>query len=199
MIFKIGIFTFLMVPYLASAEARAFSDYAPVLKHVLEDALPINPETGIYVREINHGVHVVSDGIWQSAFVVTEDGVVVIDAPESYAPKIRQAIAKVTDQPIKMLIYSHAHKDHIGGSAAIGDIENLEVIALEGVAHFLKEKQDPNHLVPTVTFKNKTTIRLGGKTIELAQQRIVRAAVTPRLRHFRLELADARCHPAQLG
>ncbi len=171
MIFKIGIVAFLMVPYSPSAEPRAFSDYAPVLKHVLENALPINPETGIYVQAINHGVYVVSDGIWQSAFVVTDDGVVVIDAPESYAPKIRQAIGNATNQPIKMLIYSHAHKDHIGGSAAFGDIKNLEVVALEGVAHFLKEKQDPNRLVPTMTFKNKKTIRFGGKTIELTQHR----------------------------
>lgn len=171
MIFIAGIFAFLMVSHPASSEPRAFSDYAPVLKRVLEDALPINPATGLYAQEINHGVHVVSDGVWQSAFVVTNDGVVVIDAPESYAPKIRQAITKVTDQPIKMLIYSHAHKDHIGGSAAFGDIENLEVVALESVAHFLREKQDPNRLIPTMTFKNKKTIRLGDKVIQLTQHR----------------------------
>ena len=170
-IFMISIFAFLMIPPLSHSEPKAFSDYAPVLKSVLEDALPINSETGIYVKKIKHGVYVVSDGIWQSAFVVTNDGVVVIDAPESYAPKMRQAIAETTDQQIKMLIYSHAHKDHIGGSAAFADIENLEVVALEGVAHFLNEKQDANRLIPTMTFKDHKTIHLGGKIIELTRHR----------------------------
>lgn len=50
---------------------------------VLDRTLPIDSETGIYTQEINHGVYVITDGIWQSAFVVTKAGVVVIDAPES--------------------------------------------------------------------------------------------------------------------
>ncbi|MBV9038506.1 MAG: hypothetical protein JO182_28720 [Acidobacteriaceae bacterium] len=37
---------------------------------------------------------------------------IVFDAPASFGESIPSAIAKVTDQPIKMLVYSHAHKDH---------------------------------------------------------------------------------------
>ena len=152
-------------------QTRGFGDYAPVLESVKAAALPIDQETGIHVQDIGGGVHVVTDGIWQSAFVVTSEGVIVIDAPETYASKIRSAVSDVTDQPIKMLVYSHAHKDHIGGSAAFGDIEKLEIVALDGVAHFLREKQDPNRLVPNVTFQNKKTIQLGDKTVELNHHR----------------------------
>ena len=176
---KNPILTFLAIIILAStlfappslAKARGFSDYVPVLENVLADALPIDPETRFYAQEIKEDVYVVSDGVWQSAFVVTDDGVIVLDAPESYAAKIRTAISAVTNQPIKILIYSHTHKDHIGGSATFGDIAGLEIIALDSVSHYLTEKQDPNRLVPTITFESSKTIQLGGKTIELKHHR----------------------------
>ena len=153
------------------AQTRGFGDYAPVLESVKAAALPIDQETGIQIQKVGDGVYVVTDGVWQSAFVVTSEGVIVIDSPETYAPKIRSAVSDVTDQPIKMLVYSHTHKDHIGGSATFGDIEELKIVALDGVAHSLGEKQDPNRLVPNVTFQNKKTIRLGDKTVELNHHR----------------------------
>ncbi len=134
------------------AQSRDFAEYAPVLESVKENALPIDQEKGILVKEVGDGVHVITDGIYQSAFVVTNKGVVIIDAPPSYASKIRAAVSDVTDQSITMLIYSHTHKDHIGGSAAFGDIDNLRIVALDSVAHFLKGKGDPNRLVPNALF-----------------------------------------------
>jgi glyoxylase-like metal-dependent hydrolase (beta-lactamase superfamily II) len=79
-------------------------------------------------------VYVISDKMWQSALFVTDDGVIVFDVPESFGKNIPAAIAKVTDRPIKYLVYSHAHKDHIGGSAAFKDIKDLKIVAVEGVA-----------------------------------------------------------------
>ena len=169
--FALSMVAVLLSSPVALADERKLNEYVPVLESVLKAALPVNPDTGIYSQELRRGVHLVSDGIWQSAFVVTSEGVIVIDAPETYAPKIRTAIAQATDQPIRMLIYSHAHKDHIGGSAAFADIDGLEIVALEGVEHFLAEKQDPNRLVPTVTFKDRKTITMGNKTIELTRAR----------------------------
>jgi hypothetical protein len=55
-------------------------------------------------RELNYEEDVViSDNVWQSAFLVTDEGVIVFDAPESFGKSILSAIAKVTDKPIKML------------------------------------------------------------------------------------------------
>ena len=90
-------------------------------------------------------------------------GVVVLDAPESYAAKIPAAIAQVTDEPIVMLVYTHAHKDHIGGSAAFAKIPGLKIVALHSVQEFLQEKQDPNRLVPTQTFADHKTLKIGDK------------------------------------
>jgi len=151
----------------ASVSGRALKDYAPVLRSTLDRAWVIDPKKGVETRKVADGVYVVTDGVWQSAFAVTEAGVVVFDAPETYAAKIRSAIAAVTSQPITTLVYSHAHNDHIGGSAAFADIEGLEIVALTGVAKFLAEKKDPNRLRPTKTFDDQLVLDRGGMRIEL--------------------------------
>jgi glyoxylase-like metal-dependent hydrolase (beta-lactamase superfamily II) len=62
-----------------------------------------------------------------AAFIVTRDGVVVFDAlgtPELGAA-IKQAIATVTKQPIRVVIISHFHADHFYGLQALtgSDVE----------------------------------------------------------------------------
>lgn len=151
-------------PALAS---RSLADHVPVLPSTLAKAWAVDPEKGVASRDVGGGVHVITDGVWQSAFVVTQAGVIVIDAPETYADKIRPEIAAVTSQPVTTLIYTHTHKDHIGGSAAFADIEGLEIVALSGVAEFLAEKADPHRLVPTRTFDEELVLDRGGVRIEL--------------------------------
>jgi len=127
----------------------------------------IDPAIGYAVKSFGGGVYVISDNGWQSAFLVTDEGVIVFDAPASFGKNIPAAIAKVTDKPVKILVYSHSHKDHIGGSAAFKNIPDLQIVALERVSDFLKEMNDPSRLLPNATFKTAKTITLGGKTVEL--------------------------------
>src|SRR5690554_3254245 len=50
-----------------------------------------------------------------AGFVVTEDGVVAFDAlgTPALGEAMLAAIAKITDQPVKRVIVSHYHADHI--------------------------------------------------------------------------------------
>jgi glyoxylase-like metal-dependent hydrolase (beta-lactamase superfamily II) len=153
----------------AQSSEGDLKSYVPVLPSVKAQFFKIDPKLGYAVKDMGGGVYVISDNGWQSAFLVTDDGVIVFDAPESFGKSIPSAIANVTDKPIKMLIYSHIHKDHIGGSAAFKDIKGLQIVATEGVAQFLKEQNDPNRLVPNVVFGEKKTITSGGKTVELTR------------------------------
>lgn len=146
---------------------RALKDHVPVLKAALDRAWAVDPKKGVETRKVADGVFVVTDGVWQSAFVVTEAGVIVFDAPETYAAKIRAEITAVTRRPITTLVYTHIHKDHIGGSAAFKDIEGLEIVALTGVAEFLAEKNDPDRVKPTRTFDDQLVLTRGGTRIEL--------------------------------
>jgi glyoxylase-like metal-dependent hydrolase (beta-lactamase superfamily II) len=143
--------------------------YVPLLPAVKAQMWKIDPKIGYAVHSVGGGVYVISDNGWQSAFLVTDEGVIVFDAPASFGKHIPLEIAKVTDKPIKMLVYSHAHKDHIGGSAAFKDIKDLKIVALDTVSDFLKEMNDPDRLMPNVTFKTAKTLTLGGKTVELTR------------------------------
>jgi glyoxylase-like metal-dependent hydrolase (beta-lactamase superfamily II) len=154
----------------AQSSEEDLKSYVPVLPSVKAKFWKIDPNLGYAVKNVGGGVYVVSDNGWQSAFLVTDEGVIVFDAPASFGKNIPSAVAKVTDKPIKILVYSHVHKDHIGGSAAFKDINGLQIVALDSVSDFLKEINDPNRLLPNVTFKSAKTIKLGGKTVELTRR-----------------------------
>ena len=70
-------------------------------------------------------VYIFRNGNHQSMFVVTKDGVIATDPIAYGRPTGGQhyvdEIKKVTDKPIKYLIYSHHHYDHIAGGKAFKD------------------------------------------------------------------------------
>ena len=101
-------------------------------------------------------------------FVTTGQGVILFDAPPAFAQHIQQAVADVTREPIRQIVYSHAHLDHIAGTELLlKKIPNLEIIAERGVSDFLKEKKDPRRPIPTTTFDGKQTLTVGSAKIEL--------------------------------
>jgi glyoxylase-like metal-dependent hydrolase (beta-lactamase superfamily II) len=151
----------------AQSSQESLKEYVPVLLAVKAKFWKIDPRLGYAVKNVGGGVYVMSDNGWQSAFLVTDEGVIVFDAPASFGKSIPLEVSKVTDKPIKMLIYSHSHKDHIGGSAAFKNIKDLKIIAPEGVSDFLKEMNDTNRLIPNATLKSEKTIKLSDKTVEL--------------------------------
>src|SRR5215472_2845867 len=138
----------LIAPAFGQTSEEDLRKYVPVLPSVKANFWKIDPAIGYAVKSFGGGVYVVSDNGWQSAFLVTDEGVIVFDAPESYGKGIPGAIANVTDKPVKMLVYSHGHKDHIGGSAAFKGVKDLQIVATEGVTKFLTDQADPNRLQP---------------------------------------------------
>jgi glyoxylase-like metal-dependent hydrolase (beta-lactamase superfamily II) len=83
-------------------------------------------------------VYIFRYGNHQSMFVVTGDGVIATDpisygrpqAAETYVAEIK----KITDKPIKYLVYSHHHFDHIAGGKPFKDA-GARIIAHERVKH----------------------------------------------------------------
>ena len=121
---------------------------------------------GFLTREVEPGIFMLTNGNYQSLFVTTGEGVVLIDAPEPLVRYIVPAVADVTDERITTLIYSHGHSDHIGGAHLL-DRPGLEIIAEERIAKFIHQKNDGRRLIPTRTFSEETTIRKGSRKIAL--------------------------------
>ncbi len=81
--------------------------------------VPIPPDKGYYVKEISDGLYWITEGVYNTMFLTTGKGVIVVDAPPSFGDKMLKAIAEVTKEPIAYVIYSHSHADHIGGAARL--------------------------------------------------------------------------------
>ena len=115
-------------------------------------------------------VYVFRYGNHQSMFVVTKDGVIATDpigygraqAVVTYVDEIK----KVTDKPIKYLIYSHHHYDHIAGGQPFKDA-GAKIIAHKTAKARLAVLKDPATVLPDETMDKKKVITLGGTTLEL--------------------------------
>ena len=107
----------------------------------------------------------------QSMFVVTKAGVIATDPiglrrPQAVAAYIDE-IKKVTTQPIKYVIYSHSHYDHIAGGKPFKDL-GAKFIAHRNAKAQLQRFPNADVVMPDELVGNARTIRLGGTTLELS-------------------------------
>jgi glyoxylase-like metal-dependent hydrolase (beta-lactamase superfamily II) len=152
------------------ADVAMLPDFRPVPPAIKARILPVDPKKGYLVKELKPNVYLITEGAYQSLFVTTGKGVIVLDAPPSYASKIVPAVAEVTHEPIVELVYSHSHLDHISGAPEIlKRVPGIKILAEEEVAEFLREKSDPRRPVPTESFKGQYTLRLGSAVIEMVR------------------------------
>jgi glyoxylase-like metal-dependent hydrolase (beta-lactamase superfamily II) len=149
-------------------EGQPLPDFKAVPPAIKARILPIDPKKGYLVKELKPDVYMITEGGYQSLFVTTGKGVILLDAPPSFGAKIVQAVSEVTKEPIVELVYSHSHLDHISGAPEImKQVPGLKILAEQGVADFLREKRDPRRPLPTETFKDHYALKLGSATIEM--------------------------------
>ena len=112
---------------------------------------------GVYMfRWINH----------QALFVVTPDGVIATDPISVEAAKVyREEIRKITPQPVRYVIYSHHHFDHITGGAAFAD--TAVFVGHVRLRQRLLQLTNPNVPVPSLTYRDRLTLEMGGRKVEL--------------------------------
>ena len=126
----------------------------------------ILPDKDYVVQEISGGVYWISDGAYNTMFVVSDEGVIVIDPLPTLGERYLKAIREVTDQPIKFIIYSHSHTDHIGASSLFP--KTAKIIAQTQTAAILKRRNDPRRPLPDIVFDKNYTLKLGNQTLELS-------------------------------
>src|SRR2546430_5880421 len=148
--------------------APVLPDYAPVPASALGPALN---EQGYYVGRVERNLYWVTDGVYQSAFLTTADGVVLFDAPPSIGGNLRRAVDEiaaangVTSQ-VTHLVYSHHHADH-GSAASLFD-GDVTRIGHQETRRLLLRDGDPARPLPEVTFADRYTLQAGGERVELA-------------------------------
>ena len=122
-----------------------------------------------------------------SAFLVTDEGVLVIDTRQhpAHGRDLIERIRKITDKPVKWVINTHAHGDHFYGNPAFkavgativahrdvaaGMIKNEQLEFKRRRAFFKSMQLDPAEVktvLPDVTFDSRLTIKLGGRVVDI--------------------------------
>ena len=102
----------------------------------------------------------------QSIFITTPKGVIVTDPISSEAAAwLKAKIKTLTDQPIRYVIYSHHHNDHITGGSVFA--ETALFVSQAAARPKILQAADPQTPVPDVTFTDRMSIDLGGRHVEL--------------------------------
>lgn len=133
-------------------------------------------------------------GFGNVGFVLTDEGVVVIDTGinKEHAKKIYDGIREKTNQPIRYIIYTHGHMDHVNSTDVFKE-EGTEVIGHENIAKRFRKYEDLidhrkrigsiqfenktsaaksyEFVYPTITFSKNYEFSLGGKSFEVVHGR----------------------------
>jgi glyoxylase-like metal-dependent hydrolase (beta-lactamase superfamily II) len=109
---------------------------------------------------------------------VGDDGIIMVDG--QYAQlhdKLKAAIVAVTQQPVRFLVNTHYHRDHVGGNAPFSK-DGAVVVAQENVRKRLAEGTTmavpevkytpaPEEALPAITHKDGLTLRVKGRAAQL--------------------------------
>jgi glyoxylase-like metal-dependent hydrolase (beta-lactamase superfamily II) len=132
----------------------------------------------IRTTDLGHGVYLLGWSGGDSLILVGDDGILLVDtAVAQLGDKIRTAIARVSDKPIRLIINTHAHADHFGanesmakGGAIIIGHDNLRERMVKGqylAAFHQTIPPSPPSALPTITYAEAMTIHFDGETVEL--------------------------------
>ena len=106
---------------------------------------------------------------------VGDDGIVMVDdqfAP--LVPKIKAALAKISQKPVRFLVNTHWHFDHVGGNAGMAETaailahENVRKRMLVGAdipAFNMKIAPAEPRALPVLTYQRDVTIWLNGEPV----------------------------------
>ncbi len=156
--------TFIAAATIANAQPAATT--SPAAPQAERPAIAVTKVAG------TDNIYVFRNGGHQSIFIVTADGVIATDPVAYGKPAGGQAyvdeIRKITDKPIKYVIYSHHHYDHVAGGKALKDA-GATFIAHRRAKERLAQLQDPHTVIPDeVVGDEGRTITLGGTALELS-------------------------------
>ena len=126
------------------------------------------------LRQLIPGYYVFSSTSFNSGVIATSEGVVVLDAlsSEAIARQEREVIASVIKQPVRFLVSSTFHNNYTWGNVAFQDVIKVghENYRADLLAQMQRDRVSPENQkarLPQVTYRDRLTIHLGGKEIQI--------------------------------
>ena len=128
--------------------------------------LSVQDRPTITVDKLAENVYLYTHNAHRSLFVVTDEGILITDpqSPESAARYLAE-VRKISQAPIRYLVYSHHHDDHVSGGAAFGG--EAVIVGHANVPGHLAGDSASNILPVDVTFSNRMSFHLGDLEVRL--------------------------------
>lgn len=151
----------------ASAHAADHTISANPTKSPIPSAFAFAKNIKGEVTKISESFYTFAHVGGRNVFFITGKGVIVTDPLNPWAAQmLRDEIRKVTDQPVKYVIYSHPHWDHAAGGRIFKD-EGAKFIAQEKCVDYFKNFPNPDVIEPDITYKDNYTLKLGDRQLKL--------------------------------
>jgi len=118
------------------------------------------------ISSVKDNIYRFSNGSHHSVFVVTDNGIALTDPISTNAAKwLKQALQARFDQPVRYVIYSHNHPDHVYGGQVFAE-PGVTFIAHEWARDDLLASQ-ANTQIPNLVFNDELHLFLGDTQIDL--------------------------------
>lgn len=118
------------------------------------------------IQPVADGLYRVTSGSHHAMYWVTDDGIVVLDTIDrDTALWLKGELAKRHDQPVRHVIYSHNHYDHVYGGEVF-DAPGTVFIAHELARQDLVRTKAKTR-IPELTFTDELSLHLGGEELRL--------------------------------
>ena len=141
-------------------------------------AQPDFSQVSIKTTEVTPSIYMLEGYGGNIGLSIGDDGVLVID--DQFAPltaKIQNAIADLTEQPIRFVVNTHWHFDHTGGNEKLGQ-DGAIIVAHDNVRERLLKGQTiealnmvippaPRVAVPVITFDQGVTFHWNNDSLEV--------------------------------
>ncbi|MEX0322257.1 MAG: MBL fold metallo-hydrolase [Puniceicoccaceae bacterium] len=118
--------------------------------------------------DLGHGIYMLEGSGGNIGLSVGEDGVFLIDDQfAQLTEKLLAAIKEVSDQPVRFVINTHWHGDHVGGNENLAN-QGAIIMAHDNVRSRMAapgRRQSPEKALPIMTFSDTNTYHLNGHKI----------------------------------
>ena len=117
------------------------------------------------ITQVSGDLYRFQNGGHYAALLVTPEGVIASDPiNRDAAIWLKDEVSSRFGQPVKYVVYSHDHADHIGGGEIFD--QDAVIIAHENAKAAIIGENRPT-AAPEVVFADRLTLELGGKEVEL--------------------------------
>ncbi len=103
---------------------------------------------------------------YQSVFLVTEKDILITDPLNAEAATwLKKESKKRFKFPVKYLVYSHNHSDHVYGAEVFKDSQPIFISSQSAKQDLVVTRA--NTVIPDITFEERMNVSLGDNEVEL--------------------------------